>query len=417
MEKGAIAKWHKSENNYVEAGELLLEVATDKATLEYNALDSGWLRAILVKEGEEAAVSEAIAIFSEEEKEDIATYIKAISTPAASQEVKREEPALPREQLTEATAMRPAAAEPLFAPEPPLQGYAFEFPLEAAERMPSSPLARKLAKERGLDLSTVIGSGPRGRIVSADLEKALPLASAAFGPRQRPKEASGSYNEEPLSPMRKVIAQRLQEAKSFIPHFYVQQAVDATPLLALREQLQAYDLKISINDCIVRACAIVLRHHPTINSGFHSGKRSIIRFKTVDISVAVSIKGGLITPLVRYADYKNVGEIAAELRALAARARAGKLQPHEYKGGSFTISNLGMYGITAFQAIINPPQAAILAVGAICDEPVVRQGSLAAGKVMQLILSCDHRVIDGAAAAEFLRDLKKQLENPATLLL
>lgn len=431
MEHGTLAKWHKKENEFVEAGELLIEVATDKATVEHNALDAGWLRKILIKEGEEAVVNQAIAIFTEERDESIAGYKPEGEAAAPMAPQKASSADIPvfeaaeggivgggaeTQGATAAAAMR-TSAEPVFAPEPPLERYDFGLAAAGGERVVASPLARKLAEEQGLDLSSISGSGPGGRIVSSDLVKAQPLAAAAFGRHHLPKVAPGTFEEETPSPMRKVIAQRLQEAKSFIPHFYVEQSVDAAALVVAREQLAAFNVKISVNDCIVRACALALREHPGINSGFSSKSRSFVRFKTIDICVAVSVDGGLITPIVRHADYKNLGEISAEVRALAQRARAGKLAPHEYKGGSFTVSNLGMHGVTSFQAIINPPQAAILAVGAILDEPIVRCGAVVAGKVMRLTLSCDHRVIDGALAAEFLKTLKKYLESPAILLI
>lgn len=218
-------------------------------------------------------------------------------------------------------------------------------------------------------------------------------------------------------PMRKVIASRLQESKSFIPHFYVQLTVDVEPLIALREQLKHVQVKVSVNDLLIRAAALALKKHPNINSGFNSVNMTIVRFKTIDISVAVSTGEGLITPIIRHADYKNVGEISVEMKQLVKRAKEGKLDPHEYKGGSFTISNLGMYGVTNFQAIINPPQAAILAVSGILDTPVIKNGQVVPGKIMNLTLSADHRVVDGVAAAEFLNTLKTYVENPAALLL
>jgi pyruvate dehydrogenase E2 component (dihydrolipoamide acetyltransferase) len=212
------------------------------------------------------------------------------------------------------------------------------------------------------------------------------------------------------------VAQRLQEAKTFIPHFYITQSIDAEPLIAMRQQLRNLDVKLTYNDFFVRACALALREHPNVNSGFDTVNNAIIKFQTIDISVAVSTDLGLITPIVRHADFKNVGEISVEVRALAKRAKEGKLAPHEYKGGSFTISNLGMYDVTEFIAIINPPQAAILAVGGIQDVPVVRDNVVVPGKVLNVTLSADHRVFDGVAGAEFLQTIRKYLENPAVLL-
>lgn len=423
MEQGAIAKWCKGENEFVQAGELLIEVATDKATVEYSALDEGWLRKILVVEGQQAHVNEAIAIFTAEEGESIEGYqpegekpqeqSKAAAEDSASATIKQEQPAAVAAANQEGAAV--AFKEPVFAPEPPAERCNFAFPVARQERVAASPLARQIAREKGLDLFSVKGSGPSGRVVSKDLDKAVPCS---FPRRDAgPSQPAGGYTEEALTPMRRVIAERLQAAKSFIPHFYVSQTVDAGPLIAAREQLAAFDMKISVNDIVLRATALALRRHPGVNSGFHSGRRTLIRFKTIDISVAVNVEGGLITPIVRHADYKNLGEISAEVRSLAQKARQGVLQEHEYKGGSFTISNLGMFGITDFQAVINPPQAAILAVGAVSDAAVVRQGGVVAGKVMHLTLSCDHRVIDGALAAQFLATLKKYLENPAALII
>lgn len=248
--------------------------------------------------------------------------------------------------------------------------------------------------------------------MARDLEGVEPQAAGI-----RPAVPAGTFELESLTPMRRVIAQRLQEAKSSIPHFYVSQTLNAEPLLTLREQLRQLDVRVTINDLVLRASALALRQHPQVNSGFESVSQSIIRFKTIDIAVAVSIEAGLITPIVRHADYKNVKELSSEVQALAKRAKEGKLQEHEYKGGSFTISNLGMYGVTDFAAIINPPQAAILAIGGIQDEPVVRQGVVVPGKVINLTLSVDHRVVDGVAAAEFIKTVQKFVENPAALLL
>lgn len=420
MEEGTIVKWHKKVGDHVEAGDLLIEVATDKATVEYNALDSGWLRKILLTETKPAIVNQAIAIFTEEKNESIEGYKPEGTEPAAAKPAETPTKADSSKQVAAAAPVQrgPAAQQPAFVPEAPLENYQFLLPTEAqGKRQAASPLARKLAKERGLDLTTVKGSGPGERVVSKDLTRAQPAGVVTFGKREAPEAAPGTYEEEALSPMRKVIGQRLQESKSYIPHFYVQQAIDAKPLMAVREHLAAFGVKASVNDLIVRATALALKQHPNVNSGFNSVNQTLIRFKTIDIAVAVSVNGGLITPIVRHANHKNVGELSIEIRDLAKRAKDGKLEPHEYKGGSFTISNLGMYGISDFQAIINPPQGAILAVGAIQDLPVVREGSVVPGKVMHLNLASDHRVIDGVAAAEFLKTLQHYLENPSGLLI
>ena len=309
--------------------------------------------------------------------------------------------------------------QPAFTPEPPLANYRFEFPQgNITERVMASPLAKKIAQEKGLDLTTVKGSGPKGRIVSRDLTLAQPDRKVTFGRREMPDVPPGTYEEIPLTPMRKVLGQRLQESKTFIPHFYLRQEIDAAPLFDLREQLKSYDINPTVNDFIIRAAALALREHPMINSGFNSVNQSIILFKTVDISVAVSVHGGLFTPILRHADYKNIGEISVEMKELADRAKGGSLQPHEYKGGSFTISNLGMFKITEFFPIINPPQSAILGVGGM--EECVRiktNGKTVVGKKMNLLLALDHRVVDGSDAAQFIKTLQKYLENPAVLLI
>lgn len=418
MEAGTLVKWHKKEGDQVASGDLLFEVATDKATVEHNALDEGWLRKILIQEGQEANVNQPLAIMSEDKNESLEGFKLPEEAPPAAE--KPEEAAAVKEEAKEAAPKAKGAAlqQPSFVPEPALENYRFEFPTEKLEkRVMASPLAKKLAKEKGLDITTVKGTGPGGRIVSGDLAKAQPAAAAAFGRRGAPAIQPGSYEEQPLNPMRKIIGQRLQESKSFIPHFYVTQTVNAEALVAIREQLINNQIKLTINDFIVRACALALREHPVINSGFNSVNQSVIQFKTIDIAIAVSLEGGLITPIVRHADYKNLGELSVEIKSLAQKAREGKLEAHEYKGGSFTISNLGMFGVVDFQAIINPPQAAILAVSGIQEVPVVSKGAIVPGKTMNLTISVDHRVIDGAAAAQFLQTLKKLLENPAVLLI
>ena len=273
-------------------------------------------------------------------------------------------------------------ASPRLLPDPPLEIQKSKGETARSDRSVASPLAKKLAKERGLDLSTVKGSGPGNGTVSRDLSLAQPAGIVAFGREESAKER-GSYEEESLSPIRKVIAQRIQDAKTFIPHFYVSMKSMPEPMLTLREQLESADIKVTINDIIVRASALALRKHPEVNSGFHAGTNSIIRFKTVDISVAVSLPS-VITPIIRHADFKNLGELSLEIEALAARAKDGKLDPHEYKGGSFTISNLGMYGVSEFVAVVNPPQAAILAVSGIHRVPVVTDGKIIVGEEMTL---------------------------------
>ncbi len=413
MEEGTIAKWHKKVGDYVAAEELLMEVATDKAVVEYKALDEGYLRQVLVPEGGTAIVNQPVAIFTEKKDESINGYKPEGSEPEATAPVAKKRVVEQPVQAASGTGM----VQPAFVPEAPLENYRFAFPIEGAEeRVKASPLARKMAREKGLDLTTVQGSGPHERVVSRDLETAQPDRLAAFGRRQRPKDPPGSFEEIALTPMRKTIGRRLQESKTFVPHFYVTQQIDAEPMTALREQLSRTEIKVTFNDFVLRACALCLREHPEVNTGFHSVNQSVIQFKTIDIAVAVNVDGGLVTPIIRHADYKNIGQISVEVKQLVTKAKASKLAPEEYRGGSFTVSNLGMYGVNSFQAIINPPQAAILAVGAILDLPVVKEGKIVAGKQMALTLSADHRVIDGTLAAQFLKTLKQLLENPAILL-
>lgn len=388
MEDGTIAVWHKKEGERVEAGDLLFEVATDKATVEHTALDEGWLRKILVQNGGSAVVNQPVAIFSEEENENIDNFQIDEGAQQASD--------VSSQPIPQPTAIsEPQTAEVV------------------GDRILASPLAKKLAKERGIDLRFLRGTGPNKRIMSRDLDTQPTTRPSA----QASTLSAGVYTIETLTPVRKVIAQRLQEAKATIPHFYAQMTVDAQPLVHFREQLKNSGVQVSVNDCIVKACALALKEHPAVNSGFNVKDNTLIRYQTVDVAVAVSIAAGLITPIVKHADRKSLAEVSAEIRSLAKRAKDGKLALDEFQGGSFTVSNLGMFGISNFQAIINPPQAAILAVGAILDLPVVKDGVVIAGKVINLTLSVDHRVVDGVAAAEFLSVVKKIVENPVGLIL
>lgn len=417
MEHGTLVKWHAKEGDKISSGQTLIEVATDKATVEHQVLDGGFLRVILVKEGEEASVNQPIAILTEKADESIEALLKKIEKPAKAKEATLPAASLAPDSATSEPQENRAVAlkGPRFVPFGPINELTN---FEENEALKASPYARKLAQEKGVDLSTVKGSGPGGRVVAEDVEKAQPLNpwNVVVGVSSCPSQASGSFEYETLTPMRKAIATRLQESKTFIPHFYVSLSLDAAPLSDLQGQLKAQGLKISINDLMLRACALVLAKHPKVNSGFDSVENKIIRFRTIDICVAVALAEGLITPVVYQANYKRVGQISKEVKSLVDRAQKGQLQPHEYQGGSFTISNLGMFAVDRFTAILNPPQAAILAVGGIQAKPVVKEGQVVAGKVMELTLSADHRVIDGADAARFLSDLKTLLEAPAILL-
>lgn len=416
MEEGVIAKWHAKEGDFVKSGDVLFEVATDKATVEHSALDEGWLKKILVHEGESAILNQPVAVLTASQEESIEGYtpegVMSQSKEAPKEEAEAPEAAPPAPEKEAGAPFK----QPRFAPEPPLASYIFPT-REGEGRVLASPLAKKLAREQKLDLTSIKGTGPHGRVVSRDLALAKPLPAAVAGKPEAPELPPGSYEEEALSPMRKVIAERLQQAKTFIPHFYCTQEVRADRLMAMREELAAGELKLSVNDFVLRATALALREHPALNSGFNSVSGKIVRFKTIDISVAVSLESGLITPILRHADYKSILQLSREIKALAGRAREGKLAREEYFGGSFSVSNLGMYGITEFKAIINPPQGAILAVAGIEEKPVVREGHVRVGKTMQLTLAADHRVMDGTDVAKFLKTLQKFLEHPSLLLL
>lgn len=411
MESGTLVKWLKKEGDQVEADDVLFEVATDKATVEYNAIDSGWLAKILVQEGTDAIVNQPVAILTEKKGESIEGYTPAKISGEPEVEVA---PALVK-AAEPAKEPPKARSQQAFVPPPSVPATA-KIDSKTDKRLLASPLAKRLAQEQGLNLTSIKGSGPSGRIMSRDLANATKDGMGRVG-KILPDIAPGSYTEETLSPMRKVISKRLQDSKSYIPHFYVQQSIDAEALVAFREQLKQVDYNISFNDCVVKACALALRQHPVVNSGFNSSNNTVIHYQTIDVAVAVSIPGGLITPIIRFTDHKELIDIATEIKELASRAKDGKLEAHEYQGGSFTVSNLGMYGITNFQAIINPPQAAILAIGGIIDAPVVKKGAVVPGKVMNVSLSVDHRVVDGVAAAEFVKSIQKLLENPVSLLI
>lgn len=372
MEAGVIAKWHVKEGDFVDADQLLMEVATDKATVEYNAIDPGYIRKVLIKEGQEAKVNQPLAILTEEANESIEGY--------APEGV---------------ASIAPAEAPKAVAVE------SVEKPAVDGKRPFASPLARSIARSKGIDLSTIKGSGPSGRIMSRDLTETVSLAS----------------NEEPLSQVRKIIAKRLQEAKMTIPHFYVSIKADLGRLLELREELKSLDVKLTINDFVIRATALALGDHPGVNKGFNEKNQTIIRFDRIDISIAVDVEGGLITPIVTDALNRPIADISEEVKVLADKAKKGKLQLHEFQGGSFTISNLGMFGVHNFAAIINPPQGAILAVGGIEKGLKMEEGEVVESSHLCLTLSVDHRVIDGAMAARFLQTLKNYLEAPALLLM
>ena len=414
MTEGKLAKWLVKEGDKVESGTILAEIETDKATMEYEAVDEGMVGKILVPEGTEGVkVNTPIALLLAEGEKPGAMPAPSPRLSPAKRE--REGPAAtPREG--EGGAVSPKAAEVVtLAPRAGAGGEA---------RIFASPLARRLAEQAGVPLAAVKGSGPHGRIVKADIE-----AAAAGGAARAPKPAAptpvppsvalpaGGTVEVPLNNIRKVTARRLTEAKQSIPHFYLTIDCQLDELLSLREKLnaRAKDYKLSVNDFIVRACALALKQVPDVNASWGGDK--ILKYTAIDISVAVALEGGLITPIVRNADQKGLAVISNEMKDLAARAKAGKLRPEEFQGGGFSVSNLGMFGIRDFIAVINPPQAAILAVGMGEQRPVVKQGALAVATMMTCTLSCDHRVVDGALGAKFLAAFKAYVEEPLTMLL
>ncbi|TWB29107.1 pyruvate dehydrogenase complex dihydrolipoamide acetyltransferase [Nitrospirillum bahiense] len=427
MTEGKLAKWVKKEGDTIKAGDVIAEIETDKATMEVEAVDEGTLGKILVPEGTEGvAVNAKIAVLLEEgESADALNAApKAAATPAPA----KTEAAAPAPAKSEAA---PAAAAPAAAP------------AHDGKRVFASPLARRMAAQSGLDLAKVSGTGPSGRIVKADVEaalkggaaKAAPAAAAAPtaaapaaaapAPAAAPKGIDAKaladklgmkYKVLPNSGMRKTIAKRLTEAWQTIPHFGLQVDCEIDALLALRAQLnEKSGEKVSVNDFVVKAVAVALRKVPEANVSWHED--GILQYEGVDVSVAVATDGGLITPIVKNADQKGLATISAEVKSLAAKAKEGKLKPEEFQGGTFSVSNLGMFGIKSFTSIINPPQSCILSVGAGEKRPVVKGDALAVATVMSLTLTVDHRSVDGAVGAKYLQVLKKLIEDPITLML
>jgi pyruvate dehydrogenase E2 component (dihydrolipoamide acetyltransferase) len=428
MTEGNLAKWHKKEGDEVKAGDVIAEIETDKATMEVEAVDEGRLGRILVPEGTEGvAVNQPIALLLEEGEDETAL---AGAGKGANGTAAKEGPV-----ATAADAQRGQPGDKAVAPERPAAERSGE---RAGERIFVSPLARRMAEQAGLDLSAINGSGPQGRIVKADIEAVL-----ASGPRraaEAPKPAAPAaapavqkaagidardlatklgmrFREVPNSGMRKTIARRLSEAKQTVPHFYLTVDCVIDELLKVRAELNGRSdaYKLSVNDFVIRASALALKKVPEANAAW--AEDAVLMFEDADISVAVATPSGLITPIVKQAHAKGLAQISNEMRDLAARAREGKLRPEEYQGGTFSVSNLGMYGVRDFGAIINPPQACILAVGAGEQRPVVRDGALAIATVMSCTLSVDHRVVDGAVGAEFLAAFRKLIEDPLSMLL
>ncbi len=425
MTEGNLAKWLKQEGDDIAPGDVIAEIETDKATMEVEAVDEGRLGKILVSEGTEGvAVNMTIALLLEdgEEASAVAT-VAAVAAPSAEQGTAA---AVPQAEPAKAVAVAPAPA--VNSPAAGTNGQNRPPVAAAGARVFASPLAKRMAEQAGIDLGALTGSGPRGRIVKADIERAqregVPAPaqlskspSAPTAPAQVTDPAVPAV-EVPLSNMRKVIARRLTESKQSIPHFYLTVDCELDALLALRKQLngrEGADYKVSVNDFVIKASALALKKVPMANVSFAGDK--LLQYQTIDISVAVAIPDGLITPIIKQADKKGLGQISEEMKDLAGRAKEGKLKPEEFQGGSFSISNLGMFGVKEFSAVINPPQACILAVGAGMQQPVIKNGAVASATVMSCTLSVDHRAVDGALGAQLLQAFKGYIEEPLSMLL
>ncbi len=421
MTEGTLAKWLVKEGDSIDSGDVIAEIETDKATMEVEAVDAGTIGKILVADGTEGvAVNTLIALVLEDGEDTSALDAAATATPAP---VPTTEPA-PESASSPASAVAstPAATSKT----------------ATGDRVFASPLARRMASQGGIDVAAISGSGPKGRIVKRDVEEALArgtavavpvpaaIQSATISAPAAPAFASDDpmlvylpeFEALPNSSMRKVIASRLTASARDIPHFNLTADIEIDALLALRKELngrEGADYKISVNDFVIKGVALALKRNPDCNVAFTDD--AILRFKCIDVSMAVAIEGGLITPIIKDAGSKGLATISEEAKSLAAKARDGKLQPEEYQGGTFTISNLGMFGVKSFNSIINPPQGGILSVGAGEARPVVRDGALAVATVMSLTLAVDHRCIDGASAAAFMKELRAILEAPIQLML
>ncbi|HSE19018.1 MAG TPA: pyruvate dehydrogenase complex dihydrolipoamide acetyltransferase [Pyrinomonadaceae bacterium] len=402
MEEGQISRWLKKEGDKVSMGEPLAEIDTDKATMEMQALGNGVLRKILIDEGQSAPLGQTIAVIGEPE-EDIAALLS-------------EAPAQPQPQPQEQKeADVPPPAPDLAPPQP--QARAADNGA-ATGRMIVSPLAARMAAEAGIDLRSLQGSGPGGRIIKRDIEAVIskPTAAPVVETTRFQQAGASAYRDEPASQIRQTIAKRLVTSLGPVPHFFLTTDIEMDRAAEMRKGINALDpdLKISINDIIIKVVAAALIQHPEVNASFQ--EKFVRYYEHADVGVAVAIEDGLITPVVRAADQKSLSQIAAEVRELADRARSKRLKPEEYTGATFSVSNLGMFGIDEFTAVINPPEGAILAVGAMTAKPVVRENEIVIRQMMRVTMSCDHRVIDGATGAKFLQTFKKILENPLYLV-
>ena len=398
MTDGVVAKWHKKVGDKVKSGELLADIETDKATMEFESFQDGVLLYQGIAEGQSAAVDSVIAILGKggENVQEIVSSLGSATAASIAQATASSAsvaPSTPQAGSTQLTAQSPAVSN---------------------SRIKASPLAKALAKEKGIDLSKVNGSGDNGRITKSDIEN----FKAGTSPKSSAIAAySGaeSYNDEAVSQMRKTIARRLLESKNGAPHFYLNIEVDMDNAIASRTAINAIpDTKISFNDLVIKACAAALRKHPKVNVSWMGDK--IRSYSHIHIGVAVAVEDGLLVPVIRFADQKSLSQISGEVKDLSKRAKDKKLQPSDWEGNTFTVSNLGMFGIESFTSIINSPESCILSVGAIREVPVVKHGQVVPGNVMKLTLACDHRTVDGATGAAFLQTLKTFIENPVTMM-
>ncbi len=421
MTEGTVVRWLKKEGEEIEIGDIIAEIETDKATMEMEAFDEGTLSNISIPEGSKAEVGSVMAILLED-GESGGTAPAAAAAPVAAATT----PPAAASALASAASANAASAAP--TPAAPVIS-------NNGERIKASPLAKKIAAAEGVDLSAVTGTGPGGRIVKVDVvgaaanpapatTAAAPTQAAAATPATPAPQAinpvAGDEDQKlPLSNMRKIIADRLLTSKTTIPHFYLHLEVDAAPLMAIRKQInaqaeQTHGNKYTLNDFIVKALINASVAVPEVNASYAGDH--VVQFAHVGVSVAIAVEDGLVTPVVKNAETKSLLQISKEIKDMAVRARDNKLKPNEFDGGTVTISNLGAWGIESFDAIINPPQAAILSVGGAIEKPVVKDGAIVPGLRMNLGLSCDHRVVDGAVAAKFLSEIKRLLENPALML-
>ena len=407
MTEGVVATWTKNVGDAVKSGEVLAEIETDKATMEFESFYVGVLLHIGVPTGQAAPVNSVLAIIGEA-GEDISAVLAnaAAGAPGAAT-------AAPEAQTPAPVAAAPVAPAAPAAPAPVAQAPV----ANNSERVLASPLAKKLAAERGIAIEAVAGTGENGRIVKRDIDHYVPYTPAANAASYAAAPAGTvSYTDEPISQMRKTIARRLAESKFTAPHFYLTLDIDMDAAIATRKGLNSLDgVQVSFNDMVIKAVAMAFLKHPAINSAWMGD--FIRRNEHVNIGVAVAVDEGLLVPVVRFADGKGLTQIAAEVREYAQKAKDKKLQPADWEGNTFTISNLGMFGIESFTAIVNPPDACILAIGGIKEVPVVKNGQVVPGNVMKVTLSCDHRVVDGASGAAFLQTFKTYMEQPAAMLL